>query len=90
MITLPNGQTVSPAVFNAFALSQASSPNSWFWGAYPGLYPYYASTYYGHHGYYSPFAYAPFFGFGFGYGYGSGINFAYSSGSVSTSTGVPL
>ena len=86
MITLPNGQTVSPAVFNAFALSQASSPNSWFWGAYPGLYPYYASTYYGHHGY-SPW----FFGLGLGFGYGSGINFAYSNGhwGIGASIGFP-
>jgi tetratricopeptide (TPR) repeat protein len=89
-ITLPNGQTVSPAVFHAFALSQASSPNSWFWGV-TGLYPFYAPYY--NHGFYSPFYYAPFaFGYGYGgYGYGSGINFAYRSGSwaIGASIGFP-
>jgi tetratricopeptide (TPR) repeat protein len=84
-ITLPNGATVSPAVFHAFALSQASSPNSWFWDV-TGLYPFYAPYYYNrHYGIYSPFFYAPYalgYGFGYGYGgYGSGINFAYRSGS---------
>lgn len=89
-ITLPNGQTVSPAVFHAFALSQASSPNSWFWDV-TGLYPFYAPYYYHHHyGYYSPFYYAPF-AFGLGYGLGSGFGFGYSSGSwsVGASVGYP-
>jgi tetratricopeptide (TPR) repeat protein len=95
MITLPNGQTVSADVFNAFALSQASSPNSWFWGVYPGLYPHYASAYYGlHGGYYAPYWYAPFFGFGYGYGgYGGygGLSFGYSSGhwAIGASIGFP-